>query len=175
MQKSLCILALALLVAAAPTAAKTPDGMPPSEETVCDGQVGAAYGLCTAYCEAMDCDSPEPNASATACSRVQANFLRHTGMPLPCDVACPCPEELPLFADFVDGDVPIVECSITSERISVSAADGQFSAVDSAVVGGLCRDNDELPGVLLTDAGVLVCRLLLRDTAASQMIVCVDE
>src|SRR5688572_3413786 len=103
MQKSLCILALALLVAAAPAAAKTPDGQTPSEETVCDGQVGAAFGLCNAYCEAMDCDHPERRASATACSRVRNNFMKHSGgMPPPCDVTCPCPEFLPLFAAFVN-------------------------------------------------------------------------
>ena len=38
--------------------AKTPDGVPPSLETVCDAETGAAYGLCTAYCEAMDCAVP---------------------------------------------------------------------------------------------------------------------
>ena len=32
----------------------TPDGMPPSQETVCDGLSGAAFGLCNAFCEAQD-------------------------------------------------------------------------------------------------------------------------
>ena len=45
------ILPLCLLITFAGTAAaQTPDGSPPAEETVCDGQTGAAYGLCTAYC-----------------------------------------------------------------------------------------------------------------------------
>ena len=173
MQKSLYILALALLIVAAPAAAKTPDGQTPSEETVCDGQVGAAYGLCTAYCEAMDCDSPEPHASETACSRVQANFLRHTGMPLPCDVSCPCPEELPLFAAFVDGTEPIAECIITPTTISVSAADQEFSIVVSSAEG-TCSDNALPPFVPLTEAEAQVCRLLLRDTAAGQGVACVQ-
>jgi len=74
--------------------ARTPDGMTPSEETVCDGQVGAAYGLCTAYCEAMDCDSEYPKASENACAKVEANYMNKTGMVPPCidlcaDVTCP--------------------------------------------------------------------------------------
>ena len=75
--------------------AKTPDGMTPSEETVCDGQVGAAYGLCNAYCEAMDCDSDEPKASEKACNKVLANFEKKTDGDIPpcidlcADVTCP--------------------------------------------------------------------------------------
>ena len=68
--------------------AKTPDGMPPSEETVCDQYSGAAFGLCNAYCEAMDCDSPMPKASATACEKVQANFKKKTGEDLSCGMTC---------------------------------------------------------------------------------------
>src|SRR5262249_14691769 len=38
------------------SSAKTPDDMPPSQEQVCSGLQGAAFGLCNAYCEAQDCD-----------------------------------------------------------------------------------------------------------------------
>lgn len=44
----------------------------------CDSMQGAAYGLCTAYCEAMDCDGV-PQASETACDRVMTNYRRATG------------------------------------------------------------------------------------------------
>lgn len=172
MQKSLFILALTLLVVGAPAAAKTPDGQTPSEETVCDDLNGAAYGLCTAYCEAMDCDSPERHASATACARVRNNFLRHTGTPPPCDVVCPCPEVLPLFAAFVNLTEPVEECFITPTTISVTAADQQFSIVVSTAEG-FCSDNLLPPFVLLTDAEAQVCRLLLRDTAEDQGVPCV--
>ena len=65
------ILALAALTAMPlPAAAQTPDGQTPSQETSCNGQTGAAYGLCTSSCEAMDCDSTAPAASATACNKV---------------------------------------------------------------------------------------------------------
>ena len=69
--------------------AKTPDGETPAEEDVCDGLSGAQYGLCNAYCEAMDCDSPEPNASDTACDRVLANFMdKADGENPPCTDPC---------------------------------------------------------------------------------------
>jgi hypothetical protein len=172
MQKSLWVLALALLCALAPASAKTPDGQTPSEETICDGQIGAAYGLCNAYCEAMDCESPAPHASPTACTRVLNNFLKHTGQMPPCAATCPCPEELPLFAAFVDGTQPIQSCIAATETISVSAEDGQFSIVVSAE-GGFCSDNGEEPFVPLTADEAQVCRLLLRDTAAAQGVACV--
>ena len=41
-------LAFALLLGCAGAAlGQTPDGEPPSSETVCDAETGAAYGLCT--------------------------------------------------------------------------------------------------------------------------------
>jgi hypothetical protein len=172
MQKSLCVLALALLVAVAPAAAKTPDGMPPSEETICDGQVGAAYGLCNAYCEAMDCGHPNQQASNTACARVRDNFIKHAGVPPPCDVTCPCPESLPLFAAFVNGTEPIEECFITPVTISVVSEEEEFSIVVNAEEG-FCSDNGLPPFVPLDADQALVCRLLLRDSAARDGVACV--
>ena len=61
----------------------------PSEETVCDNETGAAYGLCNAYCEAMDCASANPSASANACSKVRSKFQNITGRDITCHV-CPC-------------------------------------------------------------------------------------
>ncbi len=75
------------------TFAQTPDGEPPSYESVCDEETGAAFGLCNAYCEAMDCDSAEPAASAEACAKVGLRFENITGREPPCDVpdlVCPC-------------------------------------------------------------------------------------
>jgi hypothetical protein len=70
--------------ATAAMASGTPDGVTPAVETVCDGETGAAYGLCTAYCEAMDCDDPNVEAAPTACAAVRSNFMRKTGRELPC-------------------------------------------------------------------------------------------
>jgi hypothetical protein len=57
----LCILAFS---ATAPLSnAKTPDGMTPAEETVCDGLPQGLWGLCVSYCEARDCHLEKPHAS----------------------------------------------------------------------------------------------------------------
>jgi hypothetical protein len=66
---------------------KTPDGQTPSEEEVCDGLSGPAFGLCNAYCEAQDCDALDPERNS--CERLRRNFEKHTGTPIfPCDAAC---------------------------------------------------------------------------------------
>lgn len=52
---------------------------------VCDGETGRAFGLCNAYCEAMDCDW-DLNAPEKACSRVKSNYQKLTGEEeLPCE------------------------------------------------------------------------------------------
>ena len=68
----------------------TPDDLPPPLENICDLTTGAANGLCTAYCEAMDCDSDDPYASDQACQKVSDNFWRLTGGLPPCIRMCPC-------------------------------------------------------------------------------------
>jgi hypothetical protein len=66
----LCI-AIGFLLAA-PVSGQTTDGQTPAQETICEtwGFEGKVQGLCNAYCEAMDCDDPFPQASDQACSRV---------------------------------------------------------------------------------------------------------
>jgi hypothetical protein len=76
-----------VLVLGNPILAQTADSYTPAVETVCDSQVGASYGLCNAYCEAMDCDSDAPQASATACIKVANKFINITGNELPCEQA----------------------------------------------------------------------------------------
>ena len=67
----------------------TPDGYPPAKESICDFEAGAAFGLCNAYCEAMDCDSDTPNANDSACQRVSDKFSQITGRNVPCAEPCP--------------------------------------------------------------------------------------
>ena len=107
MSMLLMVAVLALLSAGAGFA-QTPDGQTPAEETVCDPLSGAAFGLCNAYCEAMDCEllddgDPEtsPSASPKACYRVKNNFIKVTGEVPPCDcppdngqLGCPCEADL---------------------------------------------------------------------------------
>lgn len=74
------ITAAALLLVAPPASAQT-------TSTVCDGEVGAAFGLCTSYCQAMDCDGTSPQASANACARVLDNWNKMTAdRVMPCEV-----------------------------------------------------------------------------------------
>lgn len=84
-RSSLPIAALLFTLLPPGSLAKTPDGAPPAEETVCSALQGAAFGLCNAYCEAQDCDvHPRPS-----CAQLLANFRRITGMPsFPCDTVC---------------------------------------------------------------------------------------
>lgn len=59
-----------------------------AEDCACDGEVGAGFGLCRAYCEAMDCDGIDVQASEVACGKVKANYYKITGKEfLPCE--CP--------------------------------------------------------------------------------------
>ena len=161
-------LAAAFLVLAIPALASTPDGQTPSQETVCDDQSGAAYGLCTAYCEAMDCDSPAPHASATACSRVGDKFLQFTGSPVPCDVSCPCPEALPLFAAYLAGTESIDACVSGGGMTNV----GNASGFVSVTADNTCSDNGMAPIISLTAAEANVCRDLLRQASVSAGVAC---
>lgn len=53
--------------------------------TVCDDLRGKAYGLCNAYCEALDCDW-DPNASERACEVLKSKYTSLTGeSEFPCE------------------------------------------------------------------------------------------
>ena len=80
-----------LLLAPAPAgvalAKGTPDGVTPAVEDVCDGLLGAAFGLCVAYCEANDCDL---HPDSHACDVLRGNYAKITGTDvLPCEVEVP--------------------------------------------------------------------------------------
>ena len=64
----------------------------------CEFEVGAAFGFCTAYCEAMDCDSANPQASPKACAKVLAKWDEQTGLPIPCEVVVTTPQICPVEA-----------------------------------------------------------------------------
>ena len=69
----------------------TPDESPPAEEAVCDdaGLIGAALGLCIAFCEANDCDT---HPKAKACRKLRSNYARISGeLTFPCEMVEPPP------------------------------------------------------------------------------------
>lgn len=78
------------------------DGLPPSQEDVCDTaeilDIPGLYGLCNAYCEAQDCDSEEGDLPQS-CISLERNFARKADRAgvdpvLPCEMSsdpvCPC-------------------------------------------------------------------------------------
>jgi hypothetical protein len=96
LQRSIAVLGLAGLVFGPGTVLAfgdgTPDESPPAEEQVCDdaGLMGAALGLCVAFCEANDCDT---QPKSPACGKLRANYARITGeLILPCEMIEPPPQ-----------------------------------------------------------------------------------
>lgn len=167
LRKSSSFALAALLTLAGSAWARTPDGQPPSVETVCDAEVGAAFGLCNAYCEAMDCDSPNHRASDRACQVVGENFTERTGRPLPCQVTCPCVGQLPIFTDVIEGTEPVASCIIVDQVIFVAdEAENELARIFTGPPGR-CTDFSGA-GVDLTPTEVQICRVALR--AASEVL-----
>ena len=91
MKKVTCLLAIMLSLCLGSVAqVQAADGLTPAEETVCDkaySGTGALWGLCNAYCEAMDCDGKAVDAADAACAKVYENFIAKSGgKKLPCGV-----------------------------------------------------------------------------------------
>jgi hypothetical protein len=123
------ILFAAIGVVAWPVNGRTPDGETPAEETVCDdaGLTGAEWGLCNAYCEAMDCESPNRHASQQACDSVLTKFLKKSGGLCP-----PCIDPNPVQGD-PDEDGIADLCDNCPDGNNPDQSD-----VDSDEVGDVC-------------------------------------
>ena len=172
MRKSLWVFAVCVVfICASAVSAKTPDGQTPSQETVCDNEEGAAYGLCNAYCEAMDCTDPNQRASNQGCEAVRRNFERKTGRPIPCAVSCPCPEILQVFEDIVNGTVGVQRCIADDNLLFVVTDAGDTAIVDDGPPLN-CNVNGEPPFVELTPAQRMSCRVSLRMAVESTGVVC---
>lgn len=106
-------------------AASTPDGETPAEEHMCDGYSGAAFGLCNAYCEAMDCDD-DPNADDEACDAVANKFHARTGKDVPCggDTCADFTIGKQQLADIDEFEVFQCRQEIKPEQLICGAADG---------------------------------------------------
>lgn len=125
-----CLVAL-LLMLGWTASAKTPDGVTPAKEDVCDGLKGRGnlYGLCVAYCEAHDSDMATSNSragrgSSVRAERLLANYVKSRQsvdpelppcltvtssppapdpIPVPPPVVQTCPCWTPAQADAIDG------------------------------------------------------------------------
>lgn len=74
------------------------DGLPPSEETVCDvlnadGVTPGLFGLCNAYCEAKDCDEYAEGEEPRSCDRLLTNYENRASSS---DPAMPCLDQGPV-------------------------------------------------------------------------------
>jgi hypothetical protein len=82
------ILGLTILMATPARAQRTGDHIVPAIEDVCDGDP-FSFGLCNAYCEALDCEAPDPLGTPRACSNLLRNYMKKSGgIAPPC--GCPC-------------------------------------------------------------------------------------
>lgn len=138
---ALPILGVVLALSAGPAQAKTPDGKTPAEETVCDAEIGAGFGLCNAFCEAMDCDllplfggdgDVLPNASERACLKTLDNYIKLTG-----NTAFPC--QCPTAGGGAGTATLGCECASDAD------CDGSSSLVCSGQPG-VCIEDDGGPG-----------------------------
>jgi hypothetical protein len=164
-----------LFTFAGAAAAQTPDGTPPAEETVCDAETGAAYGLCTAYCEAMDCESDAPSASATACGKVRSKFQNITGHDVPCEgpPVCPC-TSIPQFNELIEA---AAHCDPFGGGYALTDAvdDGSaFVRLSPETSCGIFFSFSPTPGFTrsITAEEAAVCVQLILDTATSKNLVC---
>jgi len=174
MRKSLWILVLSVLVIGTSNAsAKTPDGKTPAQETVCDNEKGAAYGLCNAYCEAMDCTDPNQHASDKGCESVKANFEKKTGRPLPCTMECPCPRVLKLFQDIVSGAVIVTKCIADDDLLFIRTSSGDAAFIEAGSPANCNINMDPRQTFELTEEEKLVCRVTLRRAVEAMGVECI--
>lgn len=165
MRKTLIVFAFVLLCSSFAGAQST--------ESVCDGEQGAAYGLCNAFCEAMECDSDDPQASETACNKVQSKFEQVTGHQPPClqpALSCVCNEGLPGFLAVATSGAPT--CFISGDRFILSTLDG---IVVADATEGLCSVNDDSGiqrNLSITPAEGAECVAFLRSLAAAAGVTC---
>ena len=80
-----------------------------AQDDPCADESGAGYGLCNAYCVAMNCDSPDLQESSTkACEKVATNYAKITGNTLSCGGGgvCPCfsQQEFDILIDLGNND-----------------------------------------------------------------------
>jgi hypothetical protein len=156
----------------------TADGDPPAVENECDGLAGAAWGLCNAYCEAMDCDSAAPHASAEACDRIGQKLVALVPDRQPLCGSAPA-AQCDCFADVSDIDVdPATACTVEvgdaillqgfavvgGEVVPVS-----YAAGTSPTSGALVCAVDGLE-ISQTGTQVEICRSIIEEFVAANSI-----
>lgn len=164
---SLVVLAgMGLLVDPSALAQGTPDGETPANEGVCDHLLGLTpglYGLCVAFCEAVDCEATydpatgevtfDPSCKPSSPKVLEKyNARKAAGDPaMPCvKTSCPCwtDAELDEIADGVT-----FSCEAVGTVAIVFGLDAQTDMQDFAAVSltgsvpQLCVYNEQTPGL----------------------------
>ena len=81
-----------------------------NEEEICADQIGAAYGLCTSYFDAIHCQQ-EPEGQNNACEKIARNFKQITGFDIDYLLAsCPCFDASDLYQ-------LVQECSMRMQEV----------------------------------------------------------
>ena len=183
---------LSMFISPVVSAFGTPDGLPPPMEHICDGESGAAYGLCNAYCQAMDCDSDAPSASANACQKVADKFTQFTGRPVPCSESCPMyqNDNFPTFNELVSNPGSITSCTYGWNGVPVSlvACSDDQNLVCNPLLGGSSPNwgavwqsgntltgADDISSTFLDADEFDSCKGLLEDAIALSGVVCEQQ
>jgi len=131
----------------------------PAGESVCDGLKKAKRGICVAYCEAMDCDSPHHKASNRACQKKVRRWSRIAGdVPLPCNesaailmtkavnASADSDFEIPVGDPVIysfnitnSGNVPVVIMALSDAQIT-----GALDDCNMAVIGQTLAVNESI-------------------------------
>lgn len=157
-----------------------PDGLPPSLETICDqyNDNDKAKGLCTAFCEAQDCDNLMGGDVSTkkSCASLKKNFAEITGQDsFPCEMRCPCWTTTELDGFFGDSNLDPVSCidqspGETSLVFLLSSDEEYFAYATDALQADFNNGNH---GCLTwTDGGETS---MLMDISASEAKLCVES
>ncbi|MDE1464323.1 hypothetical protein [Spartinivicinus poritis] len=125
------------------THAKTPDGMTPAEETVCDVLIDATpglFGLCNAYCEAQDLG---PDSNKNSMEQLLSNYNKkktENDPDMPClavvepEPECPCchlVKNLPDMCTTVTDDGVFISVIFEGGSASVNLGRGACSFTDA--------------------------------------------
>jgi hypothetical protein len=167
MRKAFILFACAILCAGLASAQST--------ESVCDGEQGAGYGLCNAFCDAMDCDSEDPQASATACDKVKSKYQQITGNEPPCLPQCVCNQAIPGFLDAVSSTITdCIDLGIHYPLVYLLTPDGSLPSAFAHPGLTYCGFEGTSPRQLLyiTMEEALSCNAFLRARAAAAGVTC---
>lgn len=150
-----------------------------ADDDVCDHDIGIGFGLCTAYCDATECDCSydpdcEPNADPVACQNLLYSYSFVTGTALACGDICPCidPNGWPsersfnLWNDFANGDIVATSCNVSGSNVTL-ANETQIVRVRSNMCETLQADGPAFIPVdfkfTLTDEQAATCAARLAE------------